>query len=75
MITVRFKCGHGGQVSETADSAPVCQICGETQVTRTVARAPHFRGTCSGPYAETVALDPGIVNVAPGGALKISVEK
>lgn len=74
MIRVRFKCGHEGSVSETVDAPPVCQTCGEMTVTRTQARAPRFRGACSGPYAETVAIDPGIVNVAPGGPLRITQE-
>ena len=73
MIQVTFRCGHAGTVSETAVTAPVCG-CGETQVVRTVARAPRFRGTCTGPYAETVALDPGVVNVAPSGPLRIKQE-
>ena len=74
MITVRFACGHSGQVKETAASHPVC-YCGETQVTRTQARAPRFVGTCTGPYAETKALEPGIVNVASSGSLILKGEK
>jgi hypothetical protein len=74
MMTVRFACGHEGRVSETAVTAPVCG-CGEMQIVRTTARAPRFRGACVGPYAETVAIDPGIVNVAPGGPLKITQER
>ena len=69
-IQVRFACGHGGTVSETATTTPVC-ACGETQVVRVKARAPRFRGACSGPYCETVALEPGVVDVASGGALKL----
>lgn len=74
MINLRFKCGHEGAVSETAVTAPVCG-CGETQVVRTFARAPRFTGACSGPYAETRAVDPGIVNVAPSGPLRIKQEQ
>ena len=74
MITVGFACGHSAQVKETAASAPVCP-CGETQVTRTQARAPRFVGTCTGPYAETKALEPGVVNVAAGGPLTLTQEK
>ena len=75
MIRVRFACGHEGQVSETVDAPPVCTQCGERTVMRTHARAPRFRGACSGPYAETMAIEPGVVNVAPGGPLKIAQEK
>jgi hypothetical protein len=73
MIRVRFACGHEGTVSETAATAPICG-CGETQVTRTVARAPRFVGACTGPYADTQAIAPGVVDVAPGGPLRITQE-
>ena len=72
-MKVRFRCGHDGHVSETADAAPIC-VCGERQVTRVFARPPRFRGACSGPYAETKALDPAVVNVAPGGSLPLKPE-
>jgi len=73
MIRVRFKCGHEGGVSESVEQPPVCG-CGEREIVRTFARAPHFRGTVSGPYCETVAVDPGTVNVATSGPLKIKQE-
>ena len=57
-------------MSETATTTPVC-ACGETQVVRVKARAPRFRGACSGPYCETVALEPGVVDLAPKGPLPL----
>lgn len=74
MIRVVFACRHEGQVNERAVTAPSCPTCGETVVVRTIARAPHFVGTCTGPYAETKALDPGVVNVATAGPLTIKQE-
>lgn len=73
MITVTFSCGHAGQISETAQTPPRCH-CGETQVRRTQARAPRFVGACSGPYAETKAVDPGSVNLTTAGPLTIKQE-
>ena len=70
-MRVTFRCGHHGDVSETAMSPPVC-ACGEHQIVRVVARPPRFRGTCSGPYSEYVNLDPGIVDVAPKGPLHLT---
>ena len=74
MIRVRFACGHGGTVSEKATTTPVCP-CGETRITRVVARAPRFRGACSGPYCETVALEPGVVDLAPKGPLPLKLQE
>ena len=73
-MKIRFRCGHEGHVSETAETAPVC-VCGETHVTRTFARPPRFRGACSGPYAETVALDAAVVNVASAGSLMLKPQE
>ena len=73
-IRVTFACGHSASVGLTVDSAPVCG-CGETRITRTHARAPRFVGACSGPYAETTALEPAIVNVAPGGVLRLKAQE
>ena len=68
-IRVRFACGHLAEVNhKTVDAPPVC-VCGETQIMRTFARAPRFVGACSGPYAETKALDPAVVNLATKGPL------
>lgn len=73
-IKLRFACGHEGTVSETAETAPVC-ACGETRVARTFARAPRFRGACSGPYAETVALDAVAVDLTSAGSLKLKPQE
>lgn len=69
-IGITFACGHQGQASATADAAPVCH-CGERQIRRVVARAPRFVGTCTGPYCETKAVDPAVVDLAPAGPLKL----
>lgn len=58
MIDVTFACGHRASVSEKAVTAPTCAVCGPQPVTHTQARAPRFVGACTGPYAETKALDP-----------------
>ena len=73
-IKVRFVCGHSGEVSETATLAPTCG-CGETRVARTFASPPRFTGSCSGPYAQMKAMEPGIVNVAPSGPLVLKPPK
>ena len=73
-IQVTFACGHKGSVGVNSDSVPTCP-CGETRIVRTQARAPRFVGACSGPYCETQALEPGVVNVAPGGSLKLKVQQ
>jgi hypothetical protein len=71
MIAITFACGHQSQIAENVSIVPICPTCQERQITHTKARAPHFRGTCSGPYAETVAVPPGVVSVAPAGALPL----
>lgn len=68
-MKIRFACGHEQAVSETAEAAPLCYECGESRVTRVQARPPRFTGACSGPYAVTQAVEPGIVNLAPSGPL------
>ena len=70
MIRVRYICGHEALLSPTATSAPLCH-CGEHRVRAVTSPAPRFTGACRGPYAETKAVEPGIVNVAPGGPLKL----
>lgn len=70
MIKVKFACGHETSVAENADSAPVCG-CGERNIARTVSRAPRFVGACSGPYCETKAMEPGIVDLTTAGSLKL----
>lgn len=56
-MRVRFGCGHEQDVSETSAERPVCP-CGERRVTHVTSRPPRFRGTCTGPLAETVQLEP-----------------
>lgn len=70
-ITVTFACSHSIEVGDNANWQPVCQVCHDTRVARVKARAPRFVGTVSGPYCETKGLDPGVVNVAPGGTLNL----
>ena len=71
-IQLVFTCGHTAQIGDRADSSPRCAACGCVQVARAISsRLPRFTGTCTGPLAEFKALDPGVVNVAPGGPLTI----
>jgi predicted RNA-binding Zn-ribbon protein involved in translation (DUF1610 family) len=71
VITVYFACGHQNAVDDRAMS-PVCPTCGNTQVARAIPnRTPRFVGACRGPYAETCAVDPAVVNVAPAGPLRV----
>lgn len=62
MIRVTFACGHTGTAATNIDTPPRC-ACGETRITRTFARAPRFTGAVTGPYAETKAIEPGIVTL------------
>lgn len=69
MIHIWYACGHEGRLSESLMATPICH-CGEKQIARVVpSRPPRFVGTVTGPHAEYKALDPGVVNVAPGGPL------
>jgi hypothetical protein len=70
-VSVRFACGHEGSLSERDEAIPVCTVCGESQVTRTTARAPRFVGVATGPFCETRALEAIPVNLAPKGALVV----
>lgn len=71
MIAIRFKCGHTIMIGDKTDVSPVCD-CGERQITMVdPRRMPRFTGTVTGPMSEFKALEPGTVNVAPGGTLKI----
>lgn len=74
-ITVTFACGHQQAVAVTADAPPICLACGDQRVLRTKARAPRFVGACQGPYCETKACEPAIVNVAPAGPLQLNPPK
>ena len=70
-ITIRYRCGHEGQLSDTIPGSPVCH-CGETQITYVrPQRMPRFTGSCTGPYATFTRLDPGVVDVAPAGPLRL----
>ena len=70
MIRLTFGCGHSSTIDEKATSAS-CPICGNRHVMRVFARPPQFIGACSGPYAESKAVEPGIVNVAAKGPLRL----
>ena len=74
-ITVRFTCGHAASLGLTQTVDPVCPTCGESRVARTSAPPPRFRGACSGPYAQSVVLDPAVVNVAPKGPLQLKKQE
>lgn len=72
MIEIRWKCGHVAQVSDKTAAAPMCQ-CGERQIVAVIPkRQPRFVGTVLGPCSEYKALEPGTVNVAPSGPLKLT---
>lgn len=75
MIELRWVCGHKAAVGMNPQTAPACPACGETRIARTFARAPRFTGACSGPYCLPAVVEPGIVNVAPGGALQLKPEE
>lgn len=49
LITLTFLCGHTRQMS--GNETEVRCACGETQVTRIEAPAPHFTGHATGPCA------------------------
>lgn len=75
MIVVYFACGHTATIGDAAAS-PTCPTCGESHVARAIPnRMPRFRGACRGPYAETCAVDPAVVNVAPMGPLTLKPER
>ncbi len=69
-MRVTFACGHGMELSDNPSGAPVCG-CGESRIQAVKARAPKFRGACSGPCSEFANLEPVAVNLAPGGALHL----
>jgi len=68
---VTFACGHTLAIGENPQAPPVCAECGERQITRTVCRPPVFRGVATGPYCMTQAMEPGVVNVATAGPLRL----
>jgi hypothetical protein len=73
-MTVEFRCGHTLDLPRNVAAAPVCP-CGERIVSRVSGAVPRFVGTCSGPYAETQALEPAMVDVAPAGPLRLKPPK
>lgn len=73
-IAVRFACGHKSEVGASAEATPTCG-CGETRIVRTMARAPRFVGACSGPYCETQAVDPAVVDLTTAGPLKLTPQE
>jgi hypothetical protein len=75
VIALRFTCGHAGSASPNAATAPVCGQCGETRIAHVKARAPRFTGTCTGPYAEYKALEPGGVDVTTAGPLRLKPQE
>ena len=56
-MTVIFRCGHRTDILASVGPAPPICHCGERVVSRVLNATPHFRGACSGPHAETVALE------------------
>lgn len=75
MIEVRFLCDHTLAMGDKVDASPRCPVCGETKV-RSVKpnRLPRFTGTVTGPMAEFKGLEPGVVNVATAGPLRLREE-
>jgi len=76
-IRLVFKCQHSVVIGDgLTAAAPVCGVCGETQVVRTIpTRLPSFTGTVRGPCATYTSLEPGIVNVAPAGPLTLKEDR
>lgn len=72
VIEVRFTCDHALAIGDKSGASPRCTICGETQV-RSVktTRAPRFVGTVLGPCSDYKGLEPGRVNCAPSGPLRL----
>ena len=73
-MRIAFTCGHTVELPDTTTATPTCP-CGVRTIARVHVRAPRFVGACSGPYAETKALEPAIVNVASGGPLRLTEQK
>lgn len=49
-MTVRFACGHQGDVDPDAEATDVqCRTCGEHRIARVTAPPPRVRGACSSP--------------------------
>lgn len=73
-MRLTFACGHLADIGDNPSGAPVC-ACGESRIQAVKARAPKFRGACSGPYSEYAHLEPVAVNLAPGGSLTLKSQK
>lgn len=73
-MRVTFACGHHAEIAETASLPPQCG-CGERRVQAVKARAPKFRGACTGPCSEFQNLAEVTVNLAPGGSLALKPQK
>jgi len=73
-MTVTFRCGHRVDVLPSFSVTPVCG-CGERVVARVAGARPRFTGACAGPFAETRAVEPAVVNVAAGSPLKLKPPK
>ena len=76
-MTVTFACGHTTILDDTraTDDAAICG-CGERRVTHVAARAPRFRGSCTGPYAEACSLEARPVDLTgPAGPLRLDHPK
>lgn len=72
VIELGFKCGHRDKVGESMNTSPVCTTCGERQITYVKpSRMPRFTGTVTGPCATFTKLEPGVVDCAPSGPLKL----
>ena len=68
-----FACGHSLTVADDAAIEPRCILCRDGRITHVQIRPPRFRGACTGPHAEfnPEIGQPGAVNLAPGGPLKL----
>lgn len=71
-IKIVFGCGRSDSYSEQMQVSPSCPCGGHCHIVRVVpSRMPRFTGTCSGPYADFKALEPGVVDVTTAGPLTV----
>ena len=73
-MKIVFACGHPMEIGDNPSGPPVC-VCGEPRIQSVQARAPKFRGACSGPCSEWANLEPAVVNLATGGSLTLKSPK
>lgn len=72
MIAVTFECGIRSEYSDQMQISPRCSHCGTTKIASVrTSRPPRFTGVASGPLCEYKPLEPGVVDVAPAGPLRI----